>query len=83
MFSVIPQAMADRKSNPFPFIQASNHSNSLSEQAAVAIAKQHVDGRVLAINRVDNAYRIKILSNKGTVHIVTVNSKDGSISFAH
>lgn len=59
------------------YFLASNQT--ISEQVAVTIAKQHINGRVLAVNRTDTAYRIKILSDKGTIHILSVNNTDGSI----
>jgi hypothetical protein len=65
------------------YIPASNPQSSLSEQAAVTIAKQHINGRVLAISHAGNTYRIKILSEEGTVHIIAVDSNDGTISPAH
>ncbi len=78
-----PAAVASQeKAFSHPFL-ASNQTNNISEQAAVTIAKQRINGRVLAVSRKNNAYRIKILSDKGTVHIISVNSNDGSVSPAH
>lgn len=78
-----PAAVASQeKALSHPFL-ASNQTNNISEQAAVTIAKQRINGRVLAVSRKNNAYRIKILSDKGTVHIISVNSNDGSVSPAH
>ena len=72
-----PVAAAGQNNARSHYFLASNQT--ISEQAAVTIAKQHINGRVLAVNRTDTAYRIKILSDKGTIHIVSVNSTDGSI----
>lgn len=76
-----PAATAGQNNALSHYILASNQQ--ISEQAAVTIAKQHINGRVLTISRTNNAYRIKILSDKGTVHIISVNSSDGSVSPAH
>jgi len=75
-----PAATAGQKNALSHSILASNQTNNISEQAAITIAKQHINGRVLAVNHTNNTYRIKILSDKGTVHIVSVNSSDGSVS---
>ena len=55
----------------------------ITEQKAIAIAQQHFKGRVLAINHDDNIYRIKILSNQGTVHTILINATDGSVISTH
>jgi starvation-inducible outer membrane lipoprotein len=81
--STSPAAIAGQKYALSHSSLASNQTNNISEQAAVTIAKQHINGRVLAISRTNNAYRIKILSDKGTVHIISVNSSDGSVSSTH
>jgi uncharacterized membrane protein YkoI len=47
------------------------------------IAQQHFKGRVLAITHPDNVYRIKILSEQGTIHIVLINATDGTVISAH
>ncbi len=78
-----PAATAGQKNTLSHSFLASNQTNNISEQAAVTIAKQRINGRVLAVSRTNNTYRIKILSDKGTVHIISVNSNDGSVSPAH
>lgn len=83
MVSSIPPVVAGGKNNPPAYYQTGNQQSNISEQAAIAIAQQHINGRVLAINRVKNSYRIKILSNKGTVHIVSVNSINGTFMTSH
>ena len=51
----------------------------ISEQQAVAIAQRHFKGRVLAISRANNRYRIKILSDQGAVHTVLVDAQTGAV----
>lgn len=58
-------------------------SADITEPKAITIAQQHFKGRVLAINHSDNAYRIKILSNQGTVHIIRINAADGTVISMH
>ena len=77
---ISPVATAGQNNALSHYHLASNQQ--ISEQSAVTIAKKHINGRVLAVTLEDGTYRIKILSNKGTVHIVSVNSTDGSISAA-
>lgn len=67
-------AMADQNNNVLKPQQ-----NKISQQKAVNIAQKKFKGRVLAIHHTDNAYRVKILSAPGSVHIVLVNDTDGSI----
>ena len=62
---------------------SSTPAAGITEQKAITIAQQHFKGRVLAINHSGNAYRIKILSNKGAVHIVLINAADGTIISTH
>lgn len=83
MASSSSQAIANFKLSPSYYYQVSNQQDGISEQAAAAIAQQKINGRVLAIRRVDNFYRIKILSNHSTVHIVVVNAIDGKIMSSH
>lgn len=61
----------------------SPQSAGISQQKAVDIAQQQFTGRVIAIHHTDNAYRIKILSASGSVHIVLVNDADGAVISAH
>ena len=77
---ISPVATAGQNNVLSHYLLASNQH--ISEQAAVTIAKKHINGRVLAISRTGGTYRIKILSEKGTVHIVSVNGTDGSVSTA-
>lgn len=77
---ISPVATAGQNNVLSHYLLASNQH--ISEQTAVTIAKKHINGRVLAVNRTEGTYRIKILSEKGTVHIVSVNSADGSVSTA-
>lgn len=62
---------------------ASSQQESISKQVAVATAQKHIKGRVLAINRINHNYRIKILSNQGTVHIVVIDHSTGEIISSH
>lgn len=55
----------------------------ITEQKAIAIALQKFNGRVLAINHSKDIYRIKMLSQKGTVHIILINAIDGAIMSTH
>lgn len=77
------QAMAGWHSNASNYYRTSNSSTGITEQKAIAIAQQHFKGRVLAINQSDNAYRIKILSNQGTIHVILINATDGTIISTH
>ena len=61
----------------------SDPATGISEQKAIIIAQQHFKGRVLAINHTDHTYRIKILSEQGTVHMVLINALDGTIISTH
>ena len=77
-------ALAELKHNSSPpNYLTSNQQDGISEQAAVTIAQKKINGRVLTISRVNDAYRIKILSNQSTVHIVTVNAINGKIIPSH
>jgi hypothetical protein len=69
--------------SPSTYYQTSDQQDGISEQAAVAIAQKKINGRVLAIRRINNIYRIKILSNQSTVHIVAVNAINGTIMSSH
>ena len=77
----ITQAQADSQNSGATSYHriSSSPSVDITEQKAITIARQHFKGRVLAINHSDNAYRIKILSNQGTVHIVLINSTNGTV----
>lgn len=58
-------------------------SSIVTEQKALVAAQLHVKGRVLAINHTDDIYRIKILSQQGTIHVILVNAQDGSVVYPH
>ncbi len=60
-----------------------SQSAGITEQKAIAIAQQHFKGRILTINHSDDIYRIKILSNQGTVHIILINATNGTIISTH
>ena len=81
--SFTSQAVADSKHNSSTYYQTSDQQEGISEQAAVAIAQKQINGRVLAISRINNIYRIKILSNQSTVHIVSVDAVNGTIKPSH
>lgn len=61
----------------------STPSAGITEQKAITIAQQHFKGRVLAINHSDDVYRIKILSQQGTIHIILINALDGTVISTH
>lgn len=63
--------------------QASNQHTEISQQQAVTIAQRHVPGRLLSIQRATDSYRVKILSSKGTVHIVTIDARSGVVIATH
>lgn len=74
--------IADSNYKP-SYYQANDQQDSISEQAAVAIARKQINGRVLAISRENNVYRIKILSDQSTVHIVAVDAINGMVKSSH
>lgn len=76
----ITQAMANGQDTAANYYRTgSNSQTGITEQKAITIAQQHFKGRVLAINHSDNTYRIKILSDQGTVHIILINAADGAV----
>lgn len=79
MITALPDSFAARHHASGERNRASNSADSISEQQAIAIAQQHFRGRVLAINRSGNLYRIKILSDQGTVHSVLINAQNGAL----
>lgn len=84
MMGPITQAMADWQNNALNYHRTNNNSSTgITEQKAIVIAQQHFKGRVLAINHSDDVYRIKILSNQGTIHIILINAADGTIISTH
>lgn len=75
---------ADRQTTVLnPYRTGTSQPAGITEQKAIAIAQQHFKGRILAVNHSDDTYRIKILSNQGTVHIVLINATNGAIISAH
>jgi uncharacterized membrane protein YkoI len=77
------RAIADSNRSPSINYQTNDQQGGISEQAAVAVAQKQINGRVLAIRRENNVYRIKILSNQSTVHTVAVNAINGKIMSSH
>jgi len=63
--------------------QAANQHSGISQRKAIAIAQNYIQGRVLDIRRHNDIYRVKILSEKGSVHIVQVNANNGEIITDH
>jgi uncharacterized membrane protein YkoI len=79
-----PPAIAEQKNNTSSNSHISNKQSNISQQKAVDIAQQRINGRVLAINHTDDdTYRIKILSSEGSVHIVLISAIDGSVISVH
>ncbi|MBS0422855.1 MAG: PepSY domain-containing protein [Proteobacteria bacterium] len=83
MSAAMTDATAGRQNSVTESDRASNAVTGISEQRAIAIAQQHFKGRVLAINQTDHLYRIKILSEQGTIHMVLINTMDGAVVSAH
>ena len=83
MGTATADAMAGRQNAANEPHKTSDTAGGISEQRAIAIAQQHFKGRVLAINQTDHLYRVKILSEQGTVHMVLINALDGSVVSMH
>ena len=83
MGAAMADATAARQNAAGESSKASDAAAGISEQRAIAIAQQHFKGRVLAINQTDHLYRVKILSEQGTVHMVLINALDGSVVSMH
>jgi len=79
LMSFMFQATAGQQHSHSAQPLTSNQQTSISQQKAIVIAQQHFSGRVLAINHVDDTYRIKILNQKGIIHTVVINATDGTI----
>ncbi|SEM96767.1 PepSY domain-containing protein [Nitrosomonas marina] len=60
-----------------------NRHTEISQRQAITIAQQHIKGRVLDIRRNENVYRVKILSDQGSIHIIQVSVSDGTIKSGH
>lgn len=65
------------------FYQTSAQSTEISQQQAVAIAQRHFPGRLLSVQRMASSYRVKILSTKGIVHVVTIDANSGEVVASH
>lgn len=65
------------------YYQTANQHGEISQRKAIAIAQNHIQGRVLDIRRHNDIYRVKILSEKGSVHVVQVNANNGEIITDH
>ncbi len=83
MGTVAANAIAGRQHAIREQSNTSDTADGISEQRAIAIAQQRFKGRVLAINRTDHLYRVKILSDQGIVHMVLINALDGVVVSAH
>ena len=55
-----------------------NH-NGISKQQAISAAQQASPGRVLAIERDNNTYRVKMLNANGEVRIIVVDASSGEL----
>ena len=75
-------AVTSAQRNPH-FYQTSDQNTGISQQRAVTIAQQHFPGRLLSVQRMANSYRVKILSSKGIVHVVTIDANSGEVIASH
>ncbi|WP_090568558.1 PepSY domain-containing protein [Nitrosomonas sp. Nm33] len=66
-----------------PYYQPSTQHTEISQQQAVTIAQQHIPGRLLSVQRASDSYRVKILSSRGTVRIVTIDANSGAVIATH
>jgi uncharacterized membrane protein YkoI len=53
--------------------------HSISQQRAVSIAQQVNPGRVLAVKRRGDVYRVKQLSDSGEVRVISIDAKSGKV----
>lgn len=60
-------------------LKVNNAQPSISKQKATSIAQQHIKGRVLSVELVNDAYRVKILSDSGSVHVLSINASSGAV----
>lgn len=81
-FSVQSVQVAERNQQGYQQQTAKPHKG-VSQRRAIAIAQQYINGRVLDIKQQGDVYRVKILSEKGSIHIVQVNVLDGRIITGH
>ncbi len=51
----------------------------ISKQEAVSIATQRHPGRVLAVKKKANDYKVKIISDSGKVQVIRIDAKSGKI----
>lgn len=58
--------------------QPQNHSG-ISKQQAISAAQQANPGRVLAIERDNNTYRVKMLNANGEVRIILIDADSGKL----
>lgn len=82
--SAIGLAKSDNQ-NPIIHYQPSHDATpaTINEEKAIRIVQQHIKGRVLAINLLDQTYRIKLLDYQGGMHIIQVSAQDGTIISTH
>jgi len=80
-FSVPVFAGNDRQTTNL--VRTDNREAGISQRSAISIAQRQIKGRVLDIKRNNNVYRVKILSDQGSIHIVQVNAIDGTIESRH
>ncbi|SER55194.1 hypothetical protein SAMN05421690_103717 [Nitrosomonas sp. Nm51] len=64
-------------------LQSPDRHAEISQRRAISIAQQHIKGRVLDIRRNENIYRVKILSDQGSIHVIQVGVIDGKIKSGH
>lgn len=63
--------------------QSVSQQSEISQRKAIAIAQKHIKGRVLDIKPENGVYRVKILSDRGMIHVVRVNAANGKIISGH
>lgn len=51
----------------------------ISKQQAVSIATQKHPGRVLAVKKKANDFKVKIISDSGKVQVIRIDAKSGKI----
>lgn len=78
LFTCLPQSIAAQSDGSWHFIKTSS-SQAITKQMATSIAQQHIKGRVLSVELEGSAYRVKILSDQGSVHILSINANDGTV----
>ncbi len=53
--------------------------DGISKQRAVEIAERAFSGRVLAVKRRGDVYRVKKLNDKGVVRVIVIDAESGKI----